>query len=186
MYAHSQYALGNGASKLNSLAASVPDRQDIVSIYGIQAKPSVPDPAGAAIQLVFAFEETGISLQIPPHLPETRALANASFRTGPTKEDFLALASYRTPLHSDSLFLSGAEHPCVAPHREVERSARHDVQFRDVFNILRHPRGSAMCIPTPPTPIPCQYIPGSMTGLWEGTTKVNISWAPQILRMTIP
>ena len=165
---------------------SASDVQDIVTVYGVQSRPFVPDPTSAAIQLVFALEEAGISLQIPPHLPETRTIANATFRTGPTKEDFHALASYRTPLHSDTLLPRDTERRCVASHHEsTGRSARHDVQFRDVLHSLRHSRESATREPVPSSSVPFQYICGSMTGRWEGTYKASLTWTPRILQLTM-
>lgn len=118
-----------------------------------------PRPSSAAIILTFALMET-VELDIPYHLPETRSVADATNRSGPTMEDFAKFASYRTPLFADTVlcnltpnlvsgtFISG-----------ISGSARRDQEF---VRMSCGPFASGN-----------SYIPGSLTGLWEGSYMVS-------------
>ncbi|KXN83200.1 hypothetical protein AN958_01714 [Leucoagaricus sp. SymC.cos] len=82
------------------------DKMGPVDMYGRGWDPSCPDPTLAAINLLFCLREID-SLAVPEHLPETRAIAIATQRTGPTKEDFLKIRGYKTKLFADTLPSAG-------------------------------------------------------------------------------
>ncbi|KAJ3516230.1 hypothetical protein NLJ89_g1253 [Agrocybe chaxingu] len=157
-------ALGAPSRLGSSTPIDILSEDTHVSTYLRRQLPHLPDPSLAAINLAYAiFEAT--PLKIPPHLPETRTIANANQRFGPTKEDYRNLGSYRTLLFSDSLAktvgdgLSGEE-----ASAEVLRSMLHDMEFGD---ILSQPAANAALTGAGAF----TYKPGTMTGLWEGTYR---------------
>lgn len=64
-------------------------------------KPPHPNLSSAVIILTFALKQVDVPRYAPPNIPADRAAALAIHWTGPTQEDYHAVASYRTPLFSD-------------------------------------------------------------------------------------
>ncbi|TFK71194.1 hypothetical protein BDN72DRAFT_837935 [Pluteus cervinus] len=127
-----------------------------------------PRPTSAAITLTFALTEV-VPLAIPQHLPETRAIANATQRSGPTMEDMQAISDYRTPLFADSRMTS------AQPSKPVKDTAVDNRDGRDpgFARMLQASgdllSGEGFC-----------YVPGQMSGLWEGNYKVATFLPPPI------
>jgi hypothetical protein len=149
----------NGANGL-IVSGSQSDRKSIY--YSQSITPAWPNLSSACILLTFALKEAQ-QLQIPPHLPPTRAVADAQMRVGPTMEDYSAMASYRTLLLGDSC----PSHASVfTASTGVSRSMYHDQDFARMARAL-----DPLCeifrsdIPS--------YVPGSLSGLWEGTWMVS-------------
>jgi hypothetical protein len=71
-----------------------------VEHYGRRIVPACPCLSSAAIILTFALTEVQ-EFQIPLHLPLDRTAAMIANISGPTQEDFKALAAFKTPLISD-------------------------------------------------------------------------------------
>ncbi|KAG5653545.1 hypothetical protein H0H81_012354 [Sphagnurus paluster] len=111
------------------------------------------------IILTFALNEA-TPIAIPPHIPETRAIAIASRRTGPTQEDFRGIAYGRTPLFAE---MEGARAAGTNPAAYISVAA-HEVAYRDKLRPFLH------CGYCGSSPI-CGYIyvPGSLSGLWDGS-----------------
>src|SRR5215470_14205249 len=65
--------------------------------YARQLVPAWPTLSVASIIVTFTLKEAQ-PLRIPPHLPQSRAIANATMRMGPTMEDYSSMVRYRTPL----------------------------------------------------------------------------------------
>jgi hypothetical protein len=123
--------------------------------------PACPEPSSAAIILTFALNEA-LQLAIPPHLPENRAIAVVTHRSGPTMEDFRAVASCRTPLFAD------IRHGVVA--KKTLSNGMVDPDHRFMYNTefhralrLSYDLGRSSARP---------YIPGTFTGVWEGSYMV--------------
>jgi len=130
--------------------------------YSRRYTPACPDPTSAAIALTFALKEA-TPLEMPPHLPESRAIAIANQRFGPTMGDYRTIACCRTPLFADTRPEIFSSREPVAANVDLSRSVKHD---QDYYRILRSPddhHGSEVH----------SYIPGMLTGLWEGTFMVS-------------
>ncbi|KAF8970674.1 hypothetical protein BDZ97DRAFT_1652248 [Flammula alnicola] len=140
--------------------SSTPASNAHVSGYLKCSRPTVPYPSIAAINLAFVIYEA-TPMKVPYHLPETRAIANASQRSGPTQEDYRAVASYQTPLFADSLPTGTKEQLTSPTSLNPTRSMLHDVQFRDVLKTSDSAAG----------PDAFHYIPGTMSGVWEGVYR---------------
>lgn len=125
-----------------------------------------PEPCSAAIILTFALNEA-LELAVPPHLPENRAIAVATHRSGPTMEDFRAVASCRTPLFADirhgpvsiKTFSDGMVDP--------DHDFIYDTEFYRALR-LSYDLGRSSAHP---------YIPGTFTGVWEGSYMVSRCFA---------
>ncbi|PFH48852.1 hypothetical protein AMATHDRAFT_149010 [Amanita thiersii Skay4041] len=117
------------------------------------------DPTSSAIILTFALKEV-VPLMIPPHLPETRALALANHRSGPTVQDFQATVRCKTPLFAD---------PC--PSDNCGASVNSTTMSR---NILYDPELYQLIHTNHDFPImdASPYRPGILTGVWEGSYMV--------------
>ncbi|KAH7911289.1 hypothetical protein BJ138DRAFT_1239368 [Hygrophoropsis aurantiaca] len=117
-----------------------------------------------SIFLTFALKEA-TALQVPPHLPLNRAVAAAASRAGPTKEDFFAIAGRRTPLVADSFHQTELSISVLrgVTRKRPSRSTAHDEDF---YRIARHLHlgDDSLKLRT--------YIPGLLTGLWEGSFMV--------------
>ncbi|KAF9238645.1 hypothetical protein BU15DRAFT_47522 [Melanogaster broomeanus] len=125
---------------------------------------STPNLLSGSVFLTFAFKEV-TALQIPPHLPPTRAAAIATDRHGPTKEDFVAITSRSTPLVADSFLQSQtrSDSDLTGEQQRPSRSATHDEDF---YRIARH-----LDVPAETWELQA-YIPGLLTGVWEGSYMV--------------
>jgi hypothetical protein len=136
---------------------------DIRQVVYISQRPSpeCPDPSSAAIILTFALNEA-VSLAIPPHLPENRAVALVTHRSGPTMEDFRAVASCKTPLFADirrgrktkQASTIGVMHPDQRVN-DVEFCKALRLSYDLVRSSARH------------------YVPGTLTGTWDGSYMVS-------------
>jgi hypothetical protein len=112
-------------------------------------------------------------LVVPHHLPENRAIANATQRTGPTKDDYKAMLCYKTPLFADCL--SSTDEPGFDFSFDPRRSMNHDLEFGSLLQ-------TSACLDT------FVYTPGTLTGVWEGIHRVSYqvgSFYPQVLINTI-
>lgn len=118
-----------------------------------------PDTSFAAINLAFVIYETR-ELKVPYHLPETRAIANATQRTGPTKDDFKAMFYYKTPLFADCL--SSTDEPGFDFPFDPRRSINHDLEFGNLLESENMTHRDTFV-----------YTPGIMTGVWEGIYQVS-------------
>ena len=118
-----------------------------------------PDTSFAAINLAFVIHEMRqLNLKVPYHFPENRAIANATQRTGPTKDDYKAMFDYETPLFADCL--SSTDEPGFEFSYDPRRSMNHDLEFG---SLLR----TSTCLDT------FVYTPGTLTGVWEGIYRVS-------------
>jgi hypothetical protein len=136
-------------------------------LYNYALTPAWPNITIAPAILTFALNEAR-KLQIPRHLPPTRAIADATQRLGPTAEDYFALTKYRTRLAADtSPSRSDDCLSCLDPLRSISN----DQDFIRMAPILDANRGVfGSNIPA--------YIPGTLSGLWEGTWMVKSKMLP--------
>lgn len=127
---------------------------------------AAPDLLTASVFLTFAFLEA-TPMQIPPHLPPTRAVAIATERLGPTMADFAEVTSRRTPLVADSFLQCQSRESNTDLARERQRPSRSGMHDEDFYRIARHLHA----------PIEAwellAYIPGLLTGVWEGSYMVR-------------
>ena len=105
---------------------------------------------------------------MPYHLPENRAIANATLRTGPTKDDYKAMIDYKTPLFTDCL--SGTDEPGFGFSFDPRRSMNHDLEFGSLLQ-------SSTCLDA------FVYTPGTLTGVWEGICQVSTKLDDFILQI---
>ena len=144
----------------------IPGEPAEVSTYLQNSKALVPDPSTAAINLAFGIFELNRP-KTPYHVPKSRAIAIASQRFGPTQEDYEALASYLTPLFADSSPIDTENSQSSSPlslsivTSNASRSMMHDIQFGVIWSNLKK-----TYVPT------STYVPGSLTGVWEGVYRV--------------
>ena len=127
---------------------------------------SPPDLLTASVFLTFAFKEV-TPLQIPPHLPPTRAAAIAMGRHGPTMDDIVAVTTRRTPLVADSPLQHQCRESDTDLARERQRPSRSAVHDEDFYRIARHLDAPAEAWEL------VAYIPGLLTGVWEGCYMVR-------------
>lgn len=129
--------------------------------------PACPEPSSAAIILTFALNEA-LPLAIPTHLPENRAIAIATHRSGPTMEDFRTVASCRTPLFVD---IRHELHASSAGVTDPDHSVKYDVEFGRVLRLSYDlVRSDSIC----------PYVPGTFTGTWEGSYMLSNVVKPKI------
>ncbi|KAJ7092490.1 hypothetical protein B0H15DRAFT_176044 [Mycena belliarum] len=112
---------------------------------------SLPPPTSAAIILTFALKEA-VPMQIPYHIPATRAIAAAENRPGPTAEDYAVFQRAGTLLFSDV----HATHPAAT----LPSGAPSYHCISDVLQLQLPARS-----------------PGTLTGVWEGALMIS-SCAP--------
>lgn len=113
-------------------------------------------PTNAAIMLTFILKEA-VALQIPPHLPPSRTVAIATHHSGPTMEDYQALESCKTPLFADTRSMIRSDAAKKTALADCTKKPETDTFVND---FLQETGGS--------------YIPGMLTGVWEGTYMVRI------------
>ncbi|KII90071.1 hypothetical protein PLICRDRAFT_53178 [Plicaturopsis crispa FD-325 SS-3] len=133
-----------------------------VSHYSRNFTLSPPDLSAASIIVYFAVKGAR-KLQIPGHVPPNRSIANATRRRGPTMEDWKALTRCRDPLVMDGPL--SRPQPTVV--QDPLRSTMHDQDFYRIAQGSRAPGGSGV------PPEPYVYIPGTLTGTWEGSLMVS-------------
>jgi hypothetical protein len=93
---------------------------------------------------------------IPPHLPETRAEAAANGISGPTKEDIVYFNT-RCKTHFPGTVYGNRFDTLL-------KSRRHDP---DWTRSIRDPLYRS------PSSLPGQYIPGTISGRWQGSFIVE-------------
>ncbi|KAF8192793.1 hypothetical protein K438DRAFT_1829680 [Mycena galopus ATCC 62051] len=115
--------------------------------------PHLPSPSDAAIILIFALKEA-MSLQIPYHLPATRAIALAENRSGPTAEDYTAFQRAVTPLFSDMRMSS------TSAAATTLKFTGSDPRISEILAVPEfYPERG--------------YLEGSLTGVWEGSMMIS-------------
>lgn len=106
-------------------------------------------------------------LEIPPHLPDTRAEADAMGNSGPTKEDFHAITAARTQLVADSFHHNqrcGSGSDLSRERQRPSRSMMHDEDFSRI----------SRCVDLRAHSLELEaYFPGLATGVWEGSYMVR-------------
>ncbi|KAJ7699324.1 hypothetical protein B0H17DRAFT_1256849 [Mycena rosella] len=115
---------------------------------------SLPPPTDPAIILTFALKEA-VPLEIPYHLPTTRAIATAENRSGPTADDYTAFQRARTILLSDIREVQCR--PSVIPLNKPDPWISDVLDARGLT--LSRTRG--------------RYSPGTLTGIWEGALMIS-------------
>ncbi|KAJ7756331.1 hypothetical protein B0H16DRAFT_1371645 [Mycena metata] len=127
--------------------------------YNLQiCSPHLPPPASAAIILIFALKEAMV-LQIPYHIPATRAIAMAQNRIGPTAEDYTAFQHAITPLFSDV---------------RAPAARRPSGTTTTTLNSMPDPWISELLVPEHPTARDgAAHLVGSLSGVWEGAMMVS-------------
>jgi hypothetical protein len=128
---------------------------------------SSPSLACGSILLTIVLKEES-PLQLPPHLPFSRASANASMRVGPTMEDYSVFAFRKTKLIADSCHLLPTNSRTALSPSDPSRSMMHD---QDFYRTLCAVKGSRACPQQGLDTLP--YTPGMVTGNWEGTFMVS-------------
>jgi hypothetical protein len=119
-----------------------------------------PRISSASIFLTFLLKDTA-ALDLPTHLPQTRAIAIALQHDGLTVEDFVAVVQSKTPTIADP------EHRFPALVNENGPDLPRRMMHNDDF--------SRVVLNSPATLFTQQlgYTPGVMTGRWEGQYMVR-------------
>ncbi|KAJ7938459.1 hypothetical protein B0H13DRAFT_1943131 [Mycena leptocephala] len=132
--------------------------EEVLMRYNVRmCSPHIPPPSDAAIILIFALKEA-VPLQIPYHLPATRAIAVAENRSGPTAEDYAAFQ------HAVTLFFSDIR-TAMAPQSSATtlNFIKTDPWISEILEVpyfsTRHVRPA--------------YLAGSLTGFWEGSMMIS-------------
>ncbi|KAJ7456991.1 hypothetical protein FB451DRAFT_599952 [Mycena latifolia] len=120
-----------------------------ITRFNAPIRARLPPSVEGAIILTFALKEA-VPLQIPYHLPATRAVAVAENRSGPTAEDYTAFQRAGTVLyqatHASATSLS---------------SMPFDPWISDALNVRGSP-GKRV-----------RYPPGTLAGVWEGSLMIS-------------
>ncbi|KAF9555738.1 hypothetical protein CPC08DRAFT_726190 [Agrocybe pediades] len=151
-----------------------PSKPPQVSAYQKTQLAMTPNSATAAINLASAILES-TPMRIPYHLPETRAIAIATQRSGPTQEEYKAVVAYETLLQADfaeeqqqqdddyssssTLSERCPDHPYAMSGTPSGFSRHNDLAYAEILRSLDPGHGSSNVF---------SYTPGTMTGLWEG------------------
>jgi hypothetical protein len=126
-----------------------------VDYFGRSIPFDLPPLAPYAILAHFSRLETR-PLMIPPHLPETRAEAMANGISGPTKED-VADFNARCKTHFPGTAYGNRFDTLL-------KSRRHDPDWK---RSIRNPLFRS------PSSLPGEYIPGTISGRWQGSFIVE-------------
>lgn len=135
---------------------------EVLRRYNVRIRPPrLPSPSNAAIILIFALKEA-VPLQIPYHLPATRAIATAENRSGPTAEDYTAFQRAVTPLFSDIRrpMALAAQTSATTTLNFVEL----DSWISDILAISNFPSEER---------VRPAHLAASLTGVWEGSMMVG-------------
>lgn len=151
------------ASTHREIVASGSEEQGLPHFYLEPQIPTCPAPMSAAIIIIFALKESFV-FGIPTHLPENRAVALAAQRSGPTMEDFRAIASCKTPLFVDIWPAMVSQTKNSSTTVETVGDKRHDLEFCRLLRSNYHLSSSSTFL----------YTPGTLTGLWEGCFMVCV------------
>ncbi|KAG6879777.1 hypothetical protein C0992_011822 [Termitomyces sp. T32_za158] len=117
------------------------------------------EKATPIVILIFALNEV-VPLTVPTHVPETRAVANASQRSGPTVEDFRAISQGRTPLFAETIKTkaTGTNPAAIMSnptHLGLYKSRINDFLYSTYMSPTIQPG--------------YVYVPGFLSGVWEGS-----------------
>lgn len=143
------------------------DKGDVIYYSREQRpKPLCPDLSVAAIILTFALKQVDVPRCIPPNIPVNRAAALAMQWTGPTQEDFYAVASYRTPLFSD------VRQPSIAMKEWKSAAALGTLAHGYGYGAFQDdPCLRQLGVLTSDTGL--RYIHQNLPGVWEGMYLVS-------------
>ncbi len=108
---------------------------------------------------------------VPDHLPETRTIAIATQRFGPTKEDVCKIRGYRTKLFADTI---GWSHTLDHSVNDAHRSERHDFEFQRML-LADEGKVEARAL---------SAMRGLMAGIWDGFYLVSGALVPQRRSLT--
>ncbi|KAG2130357.1 hypothetical protein DEU56DRAFT_467515 [Suillus clintonianus] len=122
-----------------------------INYFGRLIPFNLPPLAPYAILVHFSRLETR-PLMIPPHLPETRAVAVANGISGPTKEDIVYFNTRCKTHFPGTMYGNNFD--------TLLKSRRHDP---DWTRSIRDPLYRS------PSSLPGQYIPGTISGRWQGS-----------------
>lgn len=103
-------------------------------------------------------------MTVPAHVPKTRAVANASKRSGPTVEDLSVISTGRTPLFAEitKTQVTGTNPAAIMSnpiHLELYKSRINDFLYSTYMS--------------PGIKSGYVYVPGFLTGVWEGSFMVS-------------
>ncbi|KAJ7454952.1 hypothetical protein B0H11DRAFT_1740251 [Mycena galericulata] len=140
-----------------------PEDEALVLLYNMRMLSTLPMPSDAAVILIFALKEA-VPLQIPFHLPMSRAIAIAENRSGPTAEDYTAFQRSGTRLCSDIRASAGTADSDRSATATTLNFLELDPWISDIF------RHIPAAVSENHRPI---YIPGSLTGIWEGSLMIS-------------
>ncbi|KAG6810522.1 hypothetical protein H0H92_011468 [Tricholoma furcatifolium] len=121
--------------------------------------------AAPIIILIFALNEV-VPIAIPLHVPETRAIAIAAQRSGPTVEDLRAISSSRTPLFAETKVAHTQDGTGMNPAARMSSAAHLDLLGSRMNSYLY----STYIEPKTPAYV---YVPGFLSGLWEGSFMIS-------------
>ncbi|KAG6889686.1 hypothetical protein C0995_015434 [Termitomyces sp. Mi166 len=129
---------------------------------------SLLEKATPIIILIFALNEV-VPITIPAHVPETRAIAIASQRSGPTVEDFRAIFGGRTPLFAETKMTqdTGTNPAAIMSnpaHLQLYKSRINNFLYSTYID----PRFKPGYV----------YVPGFLSGVWEGSFMISGEPAP--------
>ncbi|KAJ7607342.1 hypothetical protein FB45DRAFT_1067902 [Roridomyces roridus] len=129
------------------------DDSGIIMRYNIRMQPpELPAPSDAAIIVIFSLKEA-VCLQVPSHLPATRAIALSENRSGPTAEDYAVFINSATYLFAD-----------------MRAAVPLDPWIAHVLNSV------PPAILGDPPQANAMYSPGTLTGIWQGSLMVGHSF----------
>ncbi|KAJ7630086.1 hypothetical protein DFH06DRAFT_1102115 [Mycena polygramma] len=129
---------------------------EVLMRYNVpMCSPHLPSPSDAAVILIFALKEA-MPLQVPYHVPATRAIAAAENHVGPTAEDYAAFQRALTVLFSDI--------------RTALTQSSAILNFLDIDPWISEMLAVPHSVANHARPV---YIPGLLTGVWEGAMMVS-------------
>ncbi|KAF9027838.1 hypothetical protein BDZ89DRAFT_1066563 [Hymenopellis radicata] len=129
-------------------------------------RPQCPPVSSAAITLCFALRQTHVPL-CALDLPADRAAAIATQRSGPTLEDYNAMASFRTPLFAETL-------PSTSLAQRAEGAAAGaTASHTRGFQQHHDPCLTRLHVPYTQPPSVYSYIQNNLQGLWEGALLIS-------------
>ncbi|KAG6864609.1 hypothetical protein C0991_008287 [Blastosporella zonata] len=124
------------------------------------------EKATPIIILIFALNEV-VPITVPSHVPETRAVAIASRRSGPTAEDIRAISNSRTPLFTETRLPA---HSTLTNPAAIMSNPVHLALYKSHLTSFIYSTYMAS---------KCEhgyiYAPGILSGIWEGSFMCAIS-----------
>jgi hypothetical protein len=110
-----------------------------------------PDLSAAATLLTLVLRDSVIRPPLP-HAQPREAMSNEGHRTGPSIEDYAAMLQLMTPLWADTALDGGASRSMMQDEDFYRMTPAHDL---------------------PPPISSYVYVPGTLSGLWEGILMVR-------------